>query len=70
MKDHTKIIITCVVVIGILETTALIMGIDGAYLVPICVILSGLAGLKVKQIPTLPDIIQRTKQKIEDARQH
>lgn len=54
-KIDKKIVLTAIVTLGIIEVVALIMGINGALLRWVTIIIAGLAGLI---IPT-PKIIRR-----------
>ena len=48
MNDQTKIVMTAIVCITVLEALALYRGIDGVALATVLATISGLAGLKVQ----------------------
>ncbi|GAI55788.1 unnamed protein product [marine sediment metagenome] len=48
MKDETKIIITAITAIALLEALALYTGLDGALFGLVVAVISGLAGYEIK----------------------
>lgn len=49
MKNNTKITITAIAVIGILEAIALLKGVNGALFALVLSVIAGLAGYEIKK---------------------
>lgn len=63
MKDETIISIVAMICIAALEVSAIITGIDGAYLLPVVAVVGIISGVELKDI--VGDIVINLKQEKE-----